>query len=883
MQIKIKSKTSETNAQHMHAESWQKKGDLAWYGDRVWLYHSIFIAASAILLSSTGAWAVSNQPAPIPPTSTENYSFNPIFIRGNHTGDKIDLNQLNHSLRVPAGTYNVDLFVNGSFRKTADIVFKMTANGEVSSCLPYDFLLDLGVKPEAMQEPSSTDCLIVQQAIKGGSEIFDSNQLQLNLSIPESEMLRLDANYVPISDWDSGESALFINYMANYYRSTSRHNEGTDSATQESQFFSFNSGINLGLWRLRNNSTYNKEKNSSGHFNSYSTYLQRALPDIRSELTAGETYTNGRLFDSLSFRGVQLTSDDRMLAENQRGYAPTINGIANSNARVKVFQNNELLYETTVAPGHFTINDLIPITHGGDFTVEVTESDGSINRFVVPYSAINESLRPGLSLYSFTLGRTHQNNKEQVNFAELGYERGMSNIVTLNAGLQASTQDYYAATSGLVLSTWLGALGFNATYSNFNAKKSKGDGWLLKTAYNRKFTTTDTNLTLANYRYATSGFTTLSDSLRNQDYRHNNSDGFYSNSANQQQNRFEIRVAQNMADYGSLSANLMIQSYYHNQSRDIQYQLSYHNHYRHFNYNISLLRQENQRGKSNNVATLGFSIPLWRGTKAPLLSASTTQGSNKQSTVQSRLSGLLGKDSQFNYALSANRDMHNHTNGAGLAVNQITSFGNYGGSYNYSSNAHQYSLNAQGAAVLHAGGVTLTSYLGETFGIVEAKGARGARLSNVYRATIDRFGYAIVPSLSPYNYNQINIDPTNMRGKVELKQTQKYIAPYAGAMVKIHFPTSIGHALLITSFMADNTPLPLGANIYDQVDREIGMIGQGSRAYARVDNDSGKIWVKWGADAHQRCSISYNISEEMKEKHLIKLKAPCVNNIAAQQ
>ncbi|SQI97309.1 fimbrial biogenesis outer membrane usher protein [Klebsiella oxytoca] len=50
----------------------------------------------------------------------------------------------------------------------------------------------------------------------------------------------------------------------------------------------------------------------------------------------GDTFTTGDVFDSVQFRGIQLMSDDEMLPDSQRGFAPTIRGMAHSNAKVTI-------------------------------------------------------------------------------------------------------------------------------------------------------------------------------------------------------------------------------------------------------------------------------------------------------------------------------------------------------------------------------------------------------------------------------------------------------------------------------------------------------------------------------------------------------------------
>ncbi|WP_262232304.1 fimbria/pilus outer membrane usher protein, partial [Escherichia coli] len=98
-----------------------------------------------------------------------------------------------------------------------------------------------------------------------------------------------------------------------------------------------------------------------------------------------------------SLRGVRLASDERMLPGSLRGYAPAVRGIANSNAKVTIYQNAHILYETTVPAGPFVINDLYPSGYAGDLLVKITESNGQTRMFTVPFAAVAQLIRPGFS------------------------------------------------------------------------------------------------------------------------------------------------------------------------------------------------------------------------------------------------------------------------------------------------------------------------------------------------------------------------------------------------------------------------------------------------------------------------------------------------------
>lgn len=56
-----------------------------------------------------------------------------------------------------------------------------------------------------------------------------------------------------------------------------------------------------------------------------------------------------------------------MLPSSMRGFAPEINGIAQSNARITVSQNGNVVYQTYVAPGPFSIKDLYPTGSSGTY------------------------------------------------------------------------------------------------------------------------------------------------------------------------------------------------------------------------------------------------------------------------------------------------------------------------------------------------------------------------------------------------------------------------------------------------------------------------------------------------------------------------------------
>ncbi len=76
-------------------------------------------------------------------------------------------------------------------------------------------------------------------------------------------------------------------------------------------------------------------------------------------------------------------------------------------------QNGYIINQRYVPPGAFTINDLYPTAASGDLTVEVKESDGSINRYNVPYSAVPILQREGRLKYAATVAEYRSDSSQK--------------------------------------------------------------------------------------------------------------------------------------------------------------------------------------------------------------------------------------------------------------------------------------------------------------------------------------------------------------------------------------------------------------------------------------------------------------------------------------
>ena len=162
----------------------------------------------------------------------------------------------------------------------------------------------------------------------------------------------------------------------------------------------------------------------------------------------------------------------------------------------------------------------------------------------------------------------------------------------------------------------------------------------------------------------------------------------------------------------------------------------------------------------------------------------------------------------------------------------------------------------------HSGGLIATPELGDTFAIVEAAAAEGAGVGNRAGNWVDASGYAIVPHLTPFERNRIELDPEGTADTVEIASTSLTVIPDAGAAVKVTFPTRVGYGLLVDTRLPDGHATPFGAEVSDQSGAVIGSVGQGGQLYARVGQRQGRLTVRWGSQAGQRCQLQYQLPAE---------------------
>lgn len=814
------------------------------------------------------------------------------------TGDaSVDLARFSVRDAVLPGSYNVDIAINGTVITRRTMEFRSdAASRDVRPCLVRH---DLELMEVDMTQVASTldaeDCVDLASVVPHAQTLFDLANLRLDVSIPQAYLRRKARGYVDPADWDEGETAFLVGYNFNSYTSRQpsfagsslepadpaqsqhpapdswgRSPHGRSHTTDTRGYLGLDLGLNAGGWRLRSVETAQWQSSSKRlSLNTLSATAEHDIDRLKAQLTLGDGYTQGRLFESTAFRGASLYSDDRMLPDSQRGFAPTVRGFANSQARVEIRQGGNLLHATTVAPGPFVIDDLYATGYAGDLDVTIIEADGSSRRFVVPYASVPALLRPSTDRWAVTAGRVRLGGagSKAPRFAEASYQRGITNWLTLFGGAQvADRMGYSALLAGAAVNTPAGAFSLDVTRS-----RGRKGGYSTRLSYAKTLPATDTTLALASYRYSSAGFASLNDiAAAGRERPHH---GPIVSSSASTRHRMQVTLNQGFGDRrGQLFVTVSRDSYWDGRSSAATYQMGYSNSVGPATVSVTASRTRlsdwrGHAGRSDNQWSVNVSMPLGRAASARasrLSLASAGSGSQGQSN-RLGLSGLFGDRKQYSYSAGMSQSGSAKANGNGNLGWQAA-YGSLSTGYAWAKDYQQMSFGATGGIVVHEGGITLAPQmsLNTPIALVHADGAEGARLSGASQAAIDARGYGIATGLTPYRLNDVSIDPAGTSMDVELKTTRMQTSPRAGAVVLLPFEAVSGRPVILNAVDEAGQPLSFGADVRSIDGNSLGMVGQGGQIFMRGEEMGGSIVVDSGAAAGNVCRIDYQLAARDK-------------------
>ncbi|AYA40639.1 fimbrial biogenesis outer membrane usher protein [Xenorhabdus nematophila] len=774
------------------------------------------------------------------------------------------------------GIYHVDIRVNGQDKGDQDIQFVLGTSKKLQPVLSVQQLIDWGVNVAAFPGLNA-DTLITDLAdtIPYANTTLQFSQQTLLISFPQAAMTAEARGAIDSSLWQQGEPALWMNYDLSGAETRNKIGPNTKSF-----YLNLRNGLNWGAWRLRNYSTYHQGNSSESRWENLNTYLQRDIHLLKSQLVIGETNTRGELFSGFAFRGATLMSDDNMLPDSQRGFAPVVRGIAESNAQITIRQNGYMIYQAYVPPGAFIIDDLYPTSSGGDLDVVIREADGRERHFVQSFSSAPVMLREGRFKYNLTAGEyrnSHEHARRPV-FMQSEVYYGLPHATTVYSGtLLSANYQAYAIGVGHSFGHW-GSLSFDITQSQADiVDEGQKQGWLYRTQYTKDFEQTGTNLSLVSYYYPSPHFYDLPDA--------NHQTG-YDKPSSQSKHKFQLTLSQNLSDYGSVYFSGDWQNHWGKNSQTRRFNVGYSVNCANINYTLNYTQNmSSNNSTADKQLAFNIQIPLDRWLRNSWANYSINHNRRGDINQSIGLSGTALDNGVLGYSLQQRYGNNGQSANGNIHLSYKARYGELSGGYNYNDSSKQINYGLRGGIVAHRHGVTLSQPLGETIVLVKTPGAAGVKINGYSGVETDGQGHAVLPYVSAYHRNRIALSPDSFGKGVEIESNIQTVIPTQGAMVVADFRTWVGHRVLFT-LTHRGKPIPFGAiaALYEEnkVNKENktsslstnqSIVGNGGEVYFGGVPEQGQLSVQWGGEPFSQCKVSFVLPKS--EAMVISMKADC--------
>ncbi|EKN4715479.1 PefC/AfrB family outer membrane usher protein [Yersinia enterocolitica] len=675
---------------------------------------------------------------------------------------------LKSNSHYPAGQYYVDIIVNKENIGKAKLDITSEEDESNELCLSPEWLKEVGVpiRLDAYKSELNTSKQCYQLGKSPYTRIdFNYGTQNLIFSIPQSNLV----SKTDPSRWDYGVNAARLKYSGNFAQT---------SGQKTSAFANADLIVNMGRWVLASNMSATKNTSGSSEFAARDITLSTAISQIQSDLILGKSQTRSELFNDFGFYGVSLRSNSNMTPWEYRGYAPVINGVANSTSRITITQNGYTVYSKVVPPGPYQLSDVRPIGNG-DLEVTVEDASGHKTTTLYPITTLPTLLRPGELQYNVATGRRTSSSNLKDAFSS--GENGVFWMGSLGYGLSSTTlnvasilHDKYKA-GGVSVTQSMGvfgafSVGGNMAHASYDNETEK-HGYSVSAKYAKSFTDS-TDLQLLAYRYQSRGYVEFAN--------FDSSDRYI----NDRKARYEMQISQRLTDSANMSLSAWRENYWWLDGNATGGDVSFSSTI--FGDVSMFLRGSYSKqpylDKADYSTSISFNVPFTFG---GVRHYSTTGMSYSRDSKMGMNAGVSANPTDrlsygVNTSLSEKGDRS-------LSGNVSYGFDSIQTNVMLTQGRNDTSLSGGVSGTLlgtPASGILMTRETSDTMGIVRIPNVSGVRFNN--SAPTNRKGYTVV-NLSDYAVNRINVDMENVPDYLELKTTSYNVVPTSRAVVYREF------------------------------------------------------------------------------------------------
>jgi outer membrane usher protein FimD/PapC len=807
-----------------------------------------------------------------PVTFAEEFEFN-TDILDVQDRKNFDLTPFSHAGYIMPGEYLLDVKVNGQHIASEKIIYRKTENKELPEAkIDKELTARFALKAEYEKNLRwAVDGGVIYDSLPGMAATADLSNSVLNISVPQIYLEYTSPNWDPPARWDNGVNGILLDYNLNASSSRSRA-----SGNQNTLTGSGTAGANLGAWRFRadwqlQNMLARHETDRKG-LDVSRYYLFRPLPRLRSTFTAGENYLASDIFDSFRFVGASLESDVSMLPPSLRGYAPEVNGVAESNATVVISQQGRILYQTQVPPGPFSIQDLNAYI-SGVLDVEVKEEDGRVQKFQVATASLPYLTRPGAWRYKFTGGRPSgwDHHVEGPVFAAGEASWGVSNGWSLYGGLGGS-DGYQSAALGVGRDLYtLGAISTDVTVSRQDLHdKGTSQGRSLRINYAKVFEEFDSQVTFAGYRFSEENFYSMSEYFS----ALKSGGGYYRGNSKE---RYDLSFNKRFAETGITTYLTYSHQSYWNRPSSERLDLTFSHYFdfagiKNISGNVRAYRQS-YHNRHDDGLSLGVSIPLgnesWMRYDGSINRDRATHGVG--------YSGRTGNNDSYYLRTAFNR---NDTDFSGFWSHQAA-MGDISVSGTHSTaSRNTASVGLNGGLTMTSAGMALhgSGTNGGTRLMIDTDGVAGVTVQGAGRGGVTNSqGLAVMNGVGSYSRTQASIALDKLGDEVEAIDSVTQLTLTQGAIGYRKMEVVSGQKGLALIRLADGSAPPFGAMVFTSGGKNAGIVADDGQIWLSGMKPGEVMQVRW--DGQTQCEVA--LPAKISSSDTSALLLPCDRTSAA--
>ncbi|VEA67479.1 Outer membrane usher protein fimD precursor [Serratia plymuthica] len=645
-------------------------------------------------------------------------------------------------------------------------------------------------------------------AIKGRNNLlfnqcYPDSQVEKNIGNNQLELL-VPQRYIrrQPDEYEFGGQALMLNYTASRF----------DNMNHSSDYAAVETGFNSHNWLFRHSGTYSKYDDKKS-YTPYSSYLQRTFTDYDATLRLGRSSLSDSLYSGITLDGIQWLPDSALSA-SRHSDVPPVEGIAESQAKVEIFQNGRLIYATMVQPGPFRLTDIPAQFDAVDLDVSVTESNGGRKRFVVPYRDAAMSKNTGRSTYSLALGRIHHDDKStETPFVTGSFSLPWHKNQQLRSGSFLS-RHYQGAAAGYSLVDRHYRVSAQSQISHARQAKNGVKLQLNGAMSLTKNVTFNAGYSVQSERYRDPAETLIRRQINTFEPLPGEDFPAYGKVQRQRQS-YNSGLSWHHESAGSFSLGVTNVDYYQADSSQRLYGY-WNKQFTPLTLGIGLEKERNGHSRDSDTRVYAtLSIPLGK----TLRYAANTTNNGKRRSIGHSLSGQA-MDNDLSYGLNVTQARSAGGNTYSGNLRYLSPYTTLSGGYSQMPDNQRTSYyGASGSLVVDNSGLTLSpQQVGDTFGVLTVPGLSGVRVSTPGGTvkTYGKQGKAVIPQLRQYQSSLIKVDTSTLPAGTDIDNGARKMNLARGSVnhVKINAINTLRVMARIT--YADGNSPALGSVVRDE-------------------------------------------------------------------